>query len=151
MTCGREPHLRAPGYRTRTFSLYISVSTTYPADRDVQVKRLQLGGTAGALVPTPKRELFLQGPIPLKWLGVAAKLPGKTINVAIALWWLHRMAKGKPFKLTQTSLKYLDVKRDAASAALARLELAGLIQVERRPGQRPNISMVDRAPRSGSK
>ena len=51
------------------------------------------------------------------------------------------MAKGKPFKLTQESLKYLNVERDAASAGLVRLERAGLIQVERRPGQRPTISM----------
>ncbi|MBK7591993.1 MAG: hypothetical protein IPI27_12075 [Betaproteobacteria bacterium] len=77
-------------------------------------------------------------------------MPGKTFNIAIALWWRHGVAKGKPFKLTQTALAYLHVERDAASAALARLEQAGLIQVERRPGQRPIISIVNRAAHSGT-
>jgi hypothetical protein len=58
---------------------------------------------------TPKKELFLRGPIPLEWLVKAAALPGKTLNVAIALWWLYGMAKGQPFKLTRRSLKYLSV------------------------------------------
>ena len=94
------------------------------------------------MVSSPKKELFLKGPIPLEWLGRAATLPGKTLNVAIALWWRHGMANGKPFKLTQMSLKYLHVERDAASDGLVRLEQAGLICVESRPGQRPTISIV---------
>ena len=53
------------------------------------------------------------------------------------------MAKGKPFKLTQTALKTMNVERDAANDGLARLEQAGLIQVERKPGQRPTISILD--------
>jgi hypothetical protein len=62
-----------------------------------------------------------------------------------ALWWLHGMAKGKPFKLTQKALQTLNVERDAASAALVRLEQAGIIRVVRKPGQRPTVSMVARA------
>ena len=98
-----------------------------------------------ALAAAPRGELFLRGPVPLEWLQQAAALPGKTLNVAIALWWLHGMAKGKPFKLTRQALKYLNVERDAASAGLIRLERAGLIGVERKPGQRPTISMLIRA------
>jgi len=78
----------------------------------------------------------------LVWLTVAAKLPGKAINVAVALWWLHGMAGGKPFKLTQMALTAMNVERDAERAGLVRLEQAGLIQVERKPGQRPRISVV---------
>lgn len=79
----------------------------------------------------------------MDWLSKAAALPGKAINLAFALWWLQGMAKGKPFKLTQAALKALNVKRDAASAGLAGLEEAWLIRVERKPGQRPVISIVD--------
>ena len=117
------------------------MSTTTDPDRGVPVKRLQLDAT-GKLAESPKAALFLRGPIPLEWLGSAASLPGKTLNVGIALWWLHGMAKGKPFKLTQKALLTLNVERDAASAALVRLEQAGLIRVERKPGQRPAVSMV---------
>jgi len=119
------------------------MSTTYTSDRNVPVKRLQLGVASGTLVAAPKKKLFLRGPIPLEWLAVAAKLPGKTINVALALWWRHGMAKGKPFKLTQMALKAMNVERDAERAGLARLEQAGLIRVERKPGQRPIVSMLN--------
>ena len=142
MTCGSTPHLPAVRHHTRTFSLYISMSTTYTSDRHVPVKRLQLEVASNTLVVAPKKELFLRGPVPLEWLTVAAKLPGKTINVALALWWRHGMAKDKPFKLTQMALKAMNVERDAERMGLARLEQAGLIQVERKPGQRPTISMV---------
>lgn len=119
------------------------MSTTYTSDRDVPVKRLQLAVATSKLVEAPQKELFLRGPIPLAWLAVAAKLSGKTVNVAIALWWRHGMAKGKPFKLTQMALTAMNVERDAERLGLARLEQAGLIQVERKPGQRPNISILD--------
>ena len=126
-------------------------TTTYITDRHVPVRRLQLDRASGALAAAPREALFLRGPVPLEWLGRAAALPGKTLNVAIALWWRHGMAKGKPFKLTQQALKSLHVERDAASAGLVRLEQAGLIQVERRTGQRPIISIVIRTAGSGTK
>ena len=118
------------------------MATTPDPDREVPVKRLQLDATTRKLVESPKTALFLRGPIPLAWLGSAAALPGKTLHVGIALWWLHGMAKGKPFKLTQKALQTLNVERDAASAALVRLEQAGLIRVMRMTGQRPTVSMV---------
>ena len=102
---------------------------------------MQMSLITGTLIAAPKAALFLRGPIPLAWLGKAAALPGKTINVAIALWWCHGMARGKSFKLTQTALKALNVERDAASVGLRRLEESGLIVVERMPGQRPTISL----------
>jgi len=119
----------------------------YTSDKNIPVKRLQLSAASNKLVAAPKKELFLRGPIPLEWLGKAAALSGKTLNVAIALWWLHGMAKGKPFKLTRMALKYMNVERDAASAGLIRLEHVGLIQVERKPGQRPSILIVLDMPR----
>ena len=77
------------------------MATTPDPDRGVPVKRLQLDASTGKLAESPKAALFLRGPIPLDWLGSAATLPGKTLHIGIALWWLHGMAKGKPFKLTQ--------------------------------------------------
>ncbi len=142
MTCGSAPHLPVARYHTRTFSLYISMFTTYTSDRHVPVKRLQLGVASGTLVATPKKASFLRGPIPLEWLSRAAALPGKTLNVAIAVWWRHGMAKGKPFKLTQMALKAMNLERGAERMGLARLEQAGLIQVDRKAGQRPTISIV---------
>jgi hypothetical protein len=76
------------------------------------------------------------------WLNAAAKLPGKAINLGIAIWWLHGMAKTKTFKLTGKALNQLGVSRDAASSALKRLEAQGLIRVQRSPGQRPTVEIL---------
>jgi len=116
--------------------------TPLTSNADVPVRRLQLDSVTGKLVVAPKKILFLRGPIPLEWLSRATVLLGKTLNVAIALWWLHGMANGKPFKLTRMALKYLSVGRDAASDGLVRLEQAGLIHVQRKMGQRPVVSIV---------
>ena len=116
--------------------------TSATTDRQIPAKRLQLDAASGILVASPKKELFLRGPIPLEWLSKASKLQGKVLHVAIALWWCHGMAKGKPFKLTQMALSSLNIKRGAVSAGLARLEQAGLIRIERNPGQRPTISII---------
>jgi hypothetical protein len=120
----------------------MSIPRPYTSDVLIPVARLQSDIAARALVVSPKKELFLRGPVPLEWLGKAAQQPGKTFNIAVAVWWLHGMAKGKPFKLTRTALRYLNVERNAASTGLARLEEAGLIRLERRSGQRPTISIV---------
>jgi len=114
----------------------------YPPDFQIPVKHLQFDVDTQAFKLAPQREHFIRGPIPLAWLGQAAKLPGKTLNVALALWWRQGMAKGQPFKLTRKALNVMNVERDAASAGLVRLETAGLIKVERKPGQRPMISLV---------
>ena len=98
VTCGgKTHHLRLAA--APVHSLYMS--TAYTSDLHVPVRRLQLDRASGALAAAPRKELFLRGPVPLEWLGKAAALPGKTLNVAIALWWRHGMAKGKPFKLTR--------------------------------------------------
>ncbi|MDP1526992.1 MAG: hypothetical protein Q8M20_14355 [Rhodocyclaceae bacterium] len=122
------------------------MSTTYTSDCHVPVKRLQLDAASGALMTAPKKALFLRGPISLAWLKKAAELPGKSLNVALALCWLNGMAKGKPFKLTQLSLNYLHVARDAARDGLTRLEQAGLITVDRKTGRRPIISILELRP-----
>lgn len=114
----------------------------YTSEPDLPVRRLQFSIGTGTLVAAPKKDLFLRGPIPLDWLSLAAHLPGKTINLALALWWRHGMSKGKPFKLTRTALKKFHVERDAERAGLARLEQEGLIKVERKPGQRPHIEIL---------
>lgn len=111
-------------------------------DSFIPVRKLRFDPVSCELVEAPEKKLFLRGPIPMDWLSQAAVLPGKTINVAIALWWLHGMSKGKPFKLIRKALDYQNVGRDAASDALTRLEQQGLIRVERKAGQRPIISIL---------
>ena len=71
----------------------------------------------------------------MPWLSRAARLPGKAVNVAIALWWLQGMSSGKPFKLTRRELAVMNVSRDAASDGLRHLEELRLVEVTRSPGR----------------
>lgn len=52
------------------------------------------------------------------------------------------MAKGKPLTLTRLSLNSFCVKREVASVALNRLEMAGLIHLQRSLGKRPTITIL---------
>ena len=97
--------------------------------------RLQLDSTTNQLLPSIKKQPFIKGPILVPWLSRAAHLPGKAVNVAIALWWLKGMSGGKPFKLTRRALAVMNVSRDAASDGLRHLEELRLVEVTRSPGR----------------
>lgn len=112
-------------------------------DRAVPVKRLRFSpsSTGPKLVEVATTKPFLKGPIYMDWLSAAASLPGKAINLALAVRWLVDMNGGKPAKLTAKALELLDVSDDACSDGLRRLESAGLVTVTRHPGQRPIVGI----------
>ncbi len=114
----------------------------YIDDKNIPAKRIRLDSSSGQYIDAPLSVPFLKGPIPMAWLNAAAKLPGKTLNVGIAIWWLAGMSKNSSFKITRKALDQLGVSRDAASDALKRLEEQGLILVKRSPGQRPTVQIV---------
>jgi len=110
--------------------------------KDIPVRKLRHNPKTGLLEPVAATEPFLKGPIPIWWIEKAAHLPGKTLAVGMAIWWLRGMAQDKPFKLTQKALDTLAVSPDAAYDGLRRLETAGLIKVTRAPGQRATIDVL---------
>jgi hypothetical protein len=114
----------------------------YRDDKSIPVKRIKYDSPSGSYIDAPMSVPFLKGPIPMAWLNMAAKLPGKTLNVGIAIWWLAGMSKTSAFKITSKALDQLGVSRDAASDGLKRLEEHGLILVKRAPGQRPTVEIV---------
>lgn len=85
---------------------------------------------------------FIQRPIPMVWISQVAKLPGKTINVAIALWWVHCISGGGEINLTRKALTLLNVNRETANDALERMERAGLIDVVRNVGMRHKVLIL---------
>ena len=114
-------------------------------DAVIPATRLQYSKEAKVFAKTTPASgnLFVKGPIPLDWISAAASLPGKCLNVAISIQWLAGMCDGKPFKLTAKALRSLHVSDDTARDCLRRMERAGLLQVERKPGQRPVIQIRD--------
>jgi len=96
--------------------------------------------------PMPKRIKgeFLKGPIPLNWLSVASRLRGKApLAVALAIWFEAGRKRSKEVRLTTAILARFGVHRKAKYTALASLEKAGLVRVQRRPRKNPIVTLLD--------
>jgi hypothetical protein len=89
---------------------------------------------------------FIKGPLPMRWIVRAARLPGKAVQVGLALWFMRGMVGNEPIKLSTDLLGRFNVGRKAAYRALARLEGDGLIWAERGPGRLPRVSIIVQIP-----
>lgn len=86
---------------------------------------------------------FIRGPILWRWWAQAARLRGKTLHVASTIWLLAGLNRTtRNIRLSGKILRELGVKRSSAYRAIAALERAGLITVDRRPGRSPIVSLV---------
>jgi hypothetical protein len=113
----------------------------YQCDRQVPTVKMKFSPDQGYKVSAPG-DLFIKGPIPMGWIAVAAKLPGKAIHAALALFWLAGMKPQGKIKMTRQALNLFNVSDDAYRDALPRLEKAGLVRVWRAPGQRAQVEIV---------
>ena len=87
-------------------------------------------------------EKFLKGPIPLNWLCKAAQLPGKSLQVAIAIWFLAGCNNSSTVKLNQAILTDFGVTRYCKYRALEWLSGAGLIAVQEINGKNPLVTVL---------
>lgn len=86
---------------------------------------------------------FVHGPIPWKWISRASTLPGRVLQVAMLLWLGTGMKHGGPVTLSAKGLASLGVSKQAARRALAQLESAQLVTVERHSGRLPRVTLLD--------
>jgi DNA-binding transcriptional ArsR family regulator len=88
-------------------------------------------------------EKFIRGPIPLSWLGVAAGLPGRSLAVALELWFWAGLRDQTTVEISLSNLRTASgISRSSASRGLAELERAGLVSVERHPGRKPSVTIL---------
>jgi DNA-binding transcriptional ArsR family regulator len=114
----------------------------------IDPSRLRLGNTTK---PDTQRRLprhkagekFLKGPIPLDWLSAAARLPGKSLHVAIAIWFTASLNKSATVPLSNIAGLPFGLDRNAKYRALQWLEEAGLILVERKLGRSPVVTLLE--------
>jgi hypothetical protein len=85
---------------------------------------------------------FLKGPVPLNWLMWAAKQPGKSLHVGIALWFKSGLTRSHRVSVPNGLLNMFGVDRHAKARALRSLESAGLISVKRESGKNPVITIL---------
>ncbi|KAB0580714.1 hypothetical protein F7Q92_13075 [Ideonella dechloratans] len=114
----------------------------------VAERKLTWDRESGAFVPAVAVERdrrvagFIKGPLPLVWMQAAARMPGKTLQVALALWYLAGLKKTTTVRLPSKPLNEMGVSRDAKYEALARLEQQGLVSVQQQPGQAPLVTLL---------
>lgn len=95
-------------------------------------------------------DTFLRGPVPMDWLNAAALASGSGsgFKVGIALWHLVGLNhNAKTVRLSGSMLRKMGVERHASYRGLNTLETAGLVSVERKPGQSPIVTLLSQGNR----
>jgi hypothetical protein len=114
-----------------------------PVDLDRMRLRSVSSGPRKSRPPRHVRgEGFLKGPIPLVWLETAARLPGKSLHTGIALWYAAGLNRSASIPLSNLSGHRFGCDRNAKYRALTWLEGAGLVQVERKLGRAPIVTIL---------
>lgn len=109
--------------------------------RSVQV--LEPPTTTQSLPRHKQGEKFLRGPIPLSWLTVALRIPGRAGNVALAIWYLCGLnGNTNTIRLTGKTLREFGVKQKSGYRGLIALEAAGLILCVRKRGRCPIVTVL---------
>lgn len=85
---------------------------------------------------------FLKGPVDWKWLSAAGRLPGRALHVAVAIAFLNGFEAKGTVRLRPSVCTELGIKRHSAYRALAYLEQAGLIKVDRKKGAAPLVTVL---------
>ena len=112
---------------------------------DAEQFRLRRGLQARRSIAPPrpqKGQAFLKGPIPLAWLERAARLPGKSLQAGIALWYAAGLTRSARIPLSNIAGVRFGLDRNAKYRALAWLERAGLVEVERKLGRSPVVTIL---------
>ena len=84
---------------------------------------------------------FIRGPIPLRWVEQACHLRGKVGRMVLAIWYLRGLS-GEPVSLSPAILATFGVTSRTGRRVLRRLEVAGLVTVERRRGRSPRVTII---------
>ena len=80
--------------------------------------------------------------MPAAWLEAAAKLPGKSMHLAVMLLRLSMIEQTDRVVLSNRACERFGLDRNAKYRALLSLEDAGLITVQRKLGRSPIVMIV---------
>jgi DNA-binding transcriptional ArsR family regulator len=86
-------------------------------------------------------ERFLKGPIPLRHLAKAAKLPGQSLSVYLAIHHQTALSKREQVTLPKHLLGQFGVSRDAKARAMNELSKAGLVVLNKQKGRSSRVSL----------
>jgi hypothetical protein len=109
----------------------------------IQERRIESATTAELIKRQSTRYLR---PVPLVWLQAAARLPGRALQVGLALWYLVGVTKSTTVRLSSVRLVGFGVDRSAKRRALTALAGAGLIALDQAPGRNPVVTVITDLP-----
>lgn len=89
----------------------------------------------------PFKPRFIR-PISNDWVDRASRLPGKALHVALAIWRQAGLESSSTIRLSLKPLRENHVSRQAVYRGLKVLEEAGLVEVERRNGALPTVTIL---------
>ncbi len=92
---------------------------------------------------TSNRKTHFLASIPWAWVCEAAKGPGKSLQVALAIWHQTKLEKNRTISLGSRFLNDLNVSKDAKARGLAYLEGKQLIKAEHKAGSNPSVTVLD--------
>jgi hypothetical protein len=93
-------------------------------------------------------EPFLRGPIPWRWLTLAARLRGSALHVGLTLWRESGIRKNRTLPFCLSHLAPMGLGVQAARRGLRALELARLVTVERSIGCGLKVTLQELPPTS---
>lgn len=85
---------------------------------------------------------FIAGPVDVIWLSRARKLGVTALWVGLALWFLRGLRRSDSFVVSNLIMQEWDVRPDAKSRALRKLEKAGLITITQIGKRSPRVTLV---------
>ena len=114
----------------------------------IETRRIRPFGTlSGQVAGKPSRpgagQHYLRGPVPLDWLCAAARLPGKSLHVGIALWFMAGLLRSSRIPISNVLGGRFGLDRNAKYRALDWLEKGGLVAVERKLGRAPAVTILN--------
>lgn len=83
-------------------------------------------------------------PVRFDWVERAARLPGKSLHVALSILWTAAIHDAPVVGVSRSALARFAVSRDACYDALRHMEDAGLVRVRRLSGRRTVVTLLDR-------
>jgi len=83
-----------------------------------------------------QQQAFIRGPLPLPWFECVFKIPGSTVlRLALALFYQSGLEGSATIRLTQKLMDRFHIAPRSASRTLERMQAAGLVRVQHKPGR----------------
>ena len=115
------------------------MTTTVAGRRALTMQDVDQSPNAGLAIGSEVGHRSSEKLAPLAWLEVAAKLPGKSLHLAVVLLHLAAIDQTRRVVVSNLACERFGLNRNAKYRALRSMQNAGLITAERKLGRSPIV------------